>query len=219
MARQQEDRHAVRSMHLDPVDRYVWMPVRGLRAITRPAVMYGPLSCSLCVGMGSSLCRSIPSVWMTCWHSAVLAGTSCHASGCSAASRKRCSSWSSLTPIASAIHARLDMKPLTTGIAWPPGCTNTAAREPSSFFAIAASSCSSATGFSMVATRPLADRCSSQLRSERAGRSPSLGETVVSRKAVPRELIWVSICRVNVRPLFCVPSAQWIWMERSENDV
>ena len=35
-----------------------WMPVFGLRAITRPAVMYGPLSCSLCVGTGSSLAMS-----------------------------------------------------------------------------------------------------------------------------------------------------------------
>lgn len=95
-------------------------PVTGLRAITMPAVMYGPLSNSLWVGMGSCASRST-SRSTTSWQGAAPASTSRHGSGDSAALRNASSSPADSTPRASAIQARCAMKPDTTGMAWPPG--------------------------------------------------------------------------------------------------
>src|SRR5271155_2442591 len=67
--------------------------------------------------------------------------------------------------MASAIHERRDMNPLTTGILWCLGCMKTAAFLPSRDLAMAASSCFSSTGRSMLAMRPDRDSAESQLRS------------------------------------------------------
>ena len=137
-------------------------PVFGLRAITMPAVMYPPLSCSLCTGIGNSLRTSVeaPSC-STSWHGASPRFTSRHASGLSAARLYAASSCDSGTPIASAIHARRDMKPEMIGTAWPPGCGKYAHCLPSRFLAIAARRCSSGTpGFSTAMRSVSARRCS-----------------------------------------------------------
>ena len=94
------------------------LPVFGLRAISRPALIYGPPSCSLCVGTGSCLSRSTCR-WTTSCTGASL--TSRHGSGLDAASWNRASNSCGSTAIASAIQPRFDVRPETTGHRVPAG--------------------------------------------------------------------------------------------------
>ena len=99
-----------------------------LRAMTRPAVMYAPPSCSLwrrrpAAGFRMSACsrRKRARPLRRGRRFDLAPGRLC---GGLAKARQQCDS---VTPIASAIQARFDMKPETTGIEWPPGCGKNAA--------------------------------------------------------------------------------------------